>query len=85
MSVDMAKLETLLGKMVGDMGAAAIAPLVMLGDKLGLYRALAANGPISTEDLAEKTGTTNDTFVNGVRPRPVPVTSTTTPLPATSA
>lgn len=58
MSVDMAKLETLLGKMVGDMGAAAIAPLVMLGDKLGLYRALAANGPISTEDLAEKTGTT---------------------------
>lgn len=58
MSVDMAKLETLLGKMVGDMGAAAIAPLVMLGDKLGLYRALAANGPISTEVLAEKTGTT---------------------------
>ncbi len=58
MSVDMAKLETLLGKMVSDMGAAAIAPLVMLGDKLGLYRALAANDPISTEDLAEKTGTT---------------------------
>ena len=58
MSVDMAKLETLLGKMVSDMGAAAIAPLVMLGDKLGLYRALAANGPISTEGLAEKTGTT---------------------------
>jgi len=58
MSIDEGRLHELLGKMVGDMGAAAIAPLVMLGDKLGLYRALAESGPISTEDLAEKTGTT---------------------------
>jgi SAM-dependent methyltransferase len=58
MPVDMSKLETLLGKMVGDMGAAAIAPLVILGDKLGLYRALAEQGPITTENLAEQTGTT---------------------------
>ena len=58
MSVDMSKLETLLGKMVGDMGAAAVAPLVMLGDKLGLYKALADHGPITTENLAEQTGTT---------------------------
>lgn len=58
MSIDQEKLHSLLGKMVGDMGAAAIAPLVMIGDKLGLYRALAADGPISTETLAETTGTT---------------------------
>jgi SAM-dependent methyltransferase len=51
-------MHELLNKMVGDMGAAAVAPLVILGDKLGLYRALASNGPLSTEDLADKTGTT---------------------------
>ena len=52
------KLETLLGKMVGDMGAAAVAPLVILGDRLGLYKALAKDGPMTTDDLAEQTGTT---------------------------
>jgi SAM-dependent methyltransferase len=55
---DQTKLDSLLGKMVGDMGAAAVAPLVVLGDRLGLYRALAAGGPLSTEQLAQKTGTT---------------------------
>jgi 2-polyprenyl-3-methyl-5-hydroxy-6-metoxy-1,4-benzoquinol methylase len=58
MSPDNGKLEAFLGKMVSDMGAAAVAPLVILGDRLGLYKALAANGPMSTEDLAERTGTT---------------------------
>jgi SAM-dependent methyltransferase len=57
MPVDHAKLETLLGKMVGDMGAAAVAPLVIIGDRLGLYRALAADGPMTTQALAEQTGT----------------------------
>jgi ubiquinone/menaquinone biosynthesis C-methylase UbiE len=55
---DPAKLEVLLGKMVSDMGAAAVAPLVVLGDKLGLYKALAANGSMSTEELADRTATT---------------------------
>lgn len=58
MSIDQDKLNALLGQMVGDMGAAAVAPLVIIGDKLGLYEALAAHGPISTQDLAENTGTT---------------------------
>ncbi|QDU86666.1 putative methyltransferase YcgJ [Pirellulimonas nuda] len=58
MAIDETKLNELLGKMVNDMGAAAVAPLVVLGDKLGLYRALAADGPLSTEELADKTGTT---------------------------
>ena len=44
--------------MVSDMGAAAVAPLVILGDKLGLYRALAADGPMTTEQLADRTATT---------------------------
>lgn len=52
------KLEALLEKMVGDMGAAAVAPLVIVGDRLGLYKALAEHGPMSTEALADQTGTT---------------------------
>ena len=51
------KLHELLSKMVGDMGAAAVAPLVILGDKLGLYRTLAAEGPITSDELANRTGT----------------------------
>lgn len=56
--MDETKLHELLGKMVGDMGAAAVAPLVIIGDKLGLYKALAANGPLTTVELADRTGTT---------------------------
>ena len=37
----MTKLESLLGTMVNEMGAAANAALVLIGDKLGLFRALA--------------------------------------------
>jgi len=58
MAIDETKLHELLSKMVGDMGAAAVAPLVILGDKLGLYKALAADGPLTTEELADQTGTT---------------------------
>jgi SAM-dependent methyltransferase len=52
------RMHDLLGKMVSDMGAAAIGPLVILGDRLGLYRALAKDGPLTSQMLAEKTGTT---------------------------
>lgn len=44
--------------MVADMGAAAVAPLVVLGDRLGLYKALAQGGPMTPEALADSTGTT---------------------------
>lgn len=58
MTVDQQKLDDLAGKMVADMGAAAVAPLVIVGDRLGLYKALAEHGPMSPEELAERTGTT---------------------------
>lgn len=58
MKLDEGRMEDLLHKMVSDMGAAAVAPLVVIGDRLGLYRALAADGPLSTEELADRTGTT---------------------------
>ncbi len=57
MELDMQKLEPLLGKMVTEIGAAANASLVVLGERLGLFRTLAADGPLTSTELAEKTGT----------------------------
>ncbi len=53
---DPARLEAFMGKMVGDMSAAMSGPLVMLGARLGLYRALSENGPCTSAELAERTG-----------------------------
>jgi hypothetical protein len=57
MKLDMQKLEPLLGTMVNELGAAANAALVLIGDKLGLYTALAEKGPMTSEELAAETGT----------------------------
>ena len=55
-AVDPQKLEAFLGKMVGDMGAAVSGALVVLGDRLGLYKALAARGPSTSAELAAAAG-----------------------------
>lgn len=55
--VDQARLDAFMGKMVGDMGAAISASLVVLGDRLGLYKALAEIGPATPLKLASHTGT----------------------------
>jgi SAM-dependent methyltransferase len=51
------KLEALLGRMINELGAAANAALVVVGDKLGLYRSLADGGPATPAQLAARTGT----------------------------
>src|SRR5262245_2562302 len=51
-------LEQFLGKMLGDVGAAMSGSLVLIGDKLGLYRALADHGPMDAAELARRTETT---------------------------
>ena len=53
-----AKLHDFVMKAVGEMGAAMNAALVLIGDKLGLYKAMAGAGPISSAELAAKTHTT---------------------------
>lgn len=53
---DPAKLDAFLGQVVGDAGAAMSAALVVLGDRLGLYKAL-AGGPATAAELARRTGT----------------------------
>lgn len=54
--LDMDKLNAFIGRFVGDLGAAVHAGMVVLGDKLGLYRALAAR-PMTSADLAAATHT----------------------------
>jgi 2-polyprenyl-3-methyl-5-hydroxy-6-metoxy-1,4-benzoquinol methylase len=57
MNIDEAKLNELLGKVVGDVGAAMSAALVVIGDKLGLYKAMAKGGPSTAAELAKRTET----------------------------
>ena len=56
MAIDNDKLNAFLGQFVGDLGAAVHAGMVVIGEKLGLYKALAEHAMTSAE-LAAKTGT----------------------------
>ena len=80
MTLNMEKLEPLLHMMVQELGAAANAALVLVGDKLGLYRALAEHGPMT----AQRPAPTSAMSANGCRRRLPPAISTTTRLPAPS-
>jgi SAM-dependent methyltransferase len=51
------KLNEFMGKALGDFGASMSATLVYVGDKLGLYAALAADGPATPAELAQRTNT----------------------------
>ena len=62
MEVNSDRLNAFMGKMITEVGAAMNASLVLLGDKLGLYRALAAKGPMNSAELASATGT-NERYV----------------------
>jgi SAM-dependent methyltransferase len=50
------ELEEFVGRFVADLAAVAHAATVVLGDKLGLYRALADHGPATPTELARVTG-----------------------------
>ena len=56
-AVNEEKLMALVGKAVGDWGAMLTGSLLALGDKLGLFQALADGGPATSEELAARTGT----------------------------
>jgi SAM-dependent methyltransferase len=57
MDVNPERLNAFMGKVLGDVGAAANAPLIRIGDRLGIYKALAARGPVTPAELASTTGT----------------------------
>ena len=55
--LDQIKLHEFVMKAVGEMGAAMNAALIVIGDKLGLYKAMSGAGPMTSAELAKKTGT----------------------------
>src|SRR5271170_1679576 len=55
-ALDMNKLNAFVGQFVGDLGAAVHAGMVVIGEKLGLYKAL-AGGPMTPAELAANTQT----------------------------
>ena len=57
MALNEEKLHQFVHRAVGDMGSLLTAALVVIGDKLGLYRALASSAPLTPAELARKTGT----------------------------
>lgn len=57
MQVNPDKLNAFMGQVVGELGAAMNAALVLIGEKLGLYKAMAGAGPMTADELAAKTQT----------------------------
>ncbi|TAV62522.1 class I SAM-dependent methyltransferase [Rhizobium leguminosarum] len=53
---DMQKLDALVGRLVGDVGAAMSGALVVLGDKVGIFKAMADGTLMNVKELAAKTG-----------------------------
>jgi SAM-dependent methyltransferase len=62
--VDQDKLDDFLGKAIGDLSSTVSAALTVIGDRLGLYRSLAAAGSSTVEELAAA----SDTAVAYLRP-----------------
>jgi 2-polyprenyl-3-methyl-5-hydroxy-6-metoxy-1,4-benzoquinol methylase len=56
-TIDPDRLNALLGQAIIEFGATVNAALAVIGDRLGLYRALAQDGPLTHAELAERTGT----------------------------
>src|SRR5215475_11436055 len=57
MAIDERKVEEAVGKVFGELGVGITGPLIVLGDRLGLWAALAGAGPLTPRDLAARTGT----------------------------
>ena len=52
--IDEAKLEAFVGHVATELGAAVNAALVLIGDELGLFRAMADGQPVSPQELAAR-------------------------------
>ena len=57
MQIDERKLQEFMGRMLVELGAAINLPLMMIGDRLGLFKAMVGNGPLTSVQLAERTRT----------------------------
>ena len=57
MNLDENKLNAFVNKVVGDLGATLSSALVVIGDRLGLWKAMAKDGPLTASELAKRTET----------------------------
>ena len=55
-ALDQAKMEAFVNKVLGDTSAALTTTLAVLGDRLGLFKDLAAHGPATSDELASRMG-----------------------------
>ena len=60
--VDQTKVDQFVGKVLGDTSATLVTLLAAVGDRLGLFKELAASGPVTSADFALRTGT-NERYV----------------------
>jgi SAM-dependent methyltransferase len=54
--MDEGKLHEFMGRLVNDMGGAAMMASVIIGEELGYYRAMADSAPVTADELASRTG-----------------------------
>ena len=65
MAINPDKLDSFMGKAVGDIGAALSANMVLLGDKLGLYKAMRRRAPSRRLNLRRPQKRQSGTSVSG--------------------
>lgn len=56
-ALDAEEVQAFIGRFIGDLGTAAHLPTVILGDRLGLYRAMSDGEPVTAAELAARTRT----------------------------
>jgi hypothetical protein len=69
MAVNMDKLNVCVGQFVGDLGAAVHSGMAAIGEKLGLYKAL-AEGPLNSAELGRPAWTSHGAWGHTATPRP---------------
>ena len=67
---DEAKLHAFIGKAIDDWGAIGSGPLILIGDELGLYDAMAAHGAVTSSELASRLRPPSGMYANGCSTRP---------------
>ena len=56
MAIDQGRFEALMGKTLGDIGGAMAVLMAYMGDRLGIYRAMAGGAPATSGEVAAKVG-----------------------------
>jgi SAM-dependent methyltransferase len=55
-TVDEARVEAFVGQVLTDFAGAATTAMTVIGDRLGIYRAMTGTGPVTVDELASRTG-----------------------------